>query len=1307
MSTYSPNDLTFRLIKEQPLTHLEGDTNLSVLLTNLSGSQISISGSIVGPNNILYSGSYDATANTIILYSGNVSHSLDLSALNSSDIIDGILSYSASLKDAIDVSTGHLVVRNNLYVLGTTTTIDSTTLSIADNIIQLNGTAANFAGLVINDEIGDTTSGSLLWDTTNDYWIAGPEGSESRILLLADRTLLEGRLDAIEVFTGSADLRLTDLESRTGSLDGRLDALELYTGSNDSRLDGIEIFTSSADLRLTDLESRTGSLDGRIDALELYTGSNDTRLDGIEEFTSSADIRLTDLESRTGSLDGRIDALEIFSGSTEISLAALDLFSGSAESRLDHIEAATSSYLTGANLEALNTFTGSAASRLDHIEAATSSYLVSADLDSLHAYTASLKTAIEVDSANVTIKGNLTVEGTQTSIDSTTINLGDNIISLNGGGGVNGGLLVNDVTNPLTVSGSLLWDSANDYWIAGPEGSEARLLTAADSVDLTPLNDYTGSNDTRLDGIEEFTSSADIRLTTLESLTGSLDERLDALELYTGSNDARLDGIEEFTGSAASRLDHIEAATSSYLTNANLQALNDYTGSTDVRLDSLELFTGSAEVRLDNLEAATSSYVTNDKTGSFYYSSSADLNTITFYQGDGNTESVTLDTGSAADLSGLNEFSASAKLRLDSLEAATSSYVTNDETGSFLFSGSYNDTSNVLTLYSIDTNYDIDLSDLQDAGVDIEALNLFTGSAESRLDHIEAATSSYVTNDETGSFYYSSSVDLNTITFYQGDGNTESVTLDTGSAADLTGLNEFSASAKLRLDSLEAATSSYVTNDETGSFVFSGSYNGTSNILTLYSIDENYDIDLSDLQDAGSDLEPLNLFSGSAIDRLDHIEAATSSYVTNDETGSFYYSSSVNLNTITFYQGDGNTESVTVDTGSVVIPDAVDTGSLLVTGSVSSNTLTFTKGDGTTFDLTVNTGSDQNDIDFISNVVYQTGSISFTGTGNAYDSVINISPITASSLVGGTVNSNVLTFTKGDGTTFDLTVDTGSVGGLDYVDNVQLVDTNLIFGGIGNAFSASLSLSSLRTTPAGADGQVQYNNNGSFGGESTFTYDSTNNTLTVQSAGTGTNRTAPSIELRTSDTVIANNEVLGQIQAANIYYGGATYNSALVFAADANWGPGNYDTKIEFRAVDGSTEFVHTTMKSSGRMGIGTNDPTNGFLEVNGNVSGTSIYASANIVAYSDARSKTNVTTIDNALDKVDAIRGVTYNKVEDPDGIRYMGVIAQELQEVLPEVVAEGEDGSLAVAYGNIVGVLIEAVKELRAEIKELKAGK
>ena len=51
------------------------------------------------------------------------------------------------------------------------------------------------------------------------------------------------------------------------------------------------------------------------------------------------------------------------------------------------------------------------------------------------------------------------------------------------------------------------------------------------------------------------------------------------------------------------------------------------------------------------------------------------------------------------------------------------------------------------------------------------------------------------------------------------------------------------------------------------------------------------------------------------------------------------------------------------------------------------------------------------------------------------------------------------------------------------------------------------------------------------------------------------------------------------------------------------------------------------------------------------------------------------------------------------------MGVIAQEIQEIIPEVVTERpSDGHLSVSYGNVVGVLIEAIKELQAEVEELK---
>lgn len=91
--------------------------------------------------------------------------------------------------------------------------------------------------------------------------------------------------------------------------------------------------------------------------------------------------------------------------------------------------------------------------------------------------------------------------------------------------------------------------------------------------------------------------------------------------------------------------------------------------------------------------------------------------------------------------------------------------------------------------------------------------------------------------------------------------------------------------------------------------------------------------------------------------------------------------------------------------------------------------------------------------------------------------------------------------------------------------------------------------------------------------------------------------------------------------------------------------------------------------------------------------------ASGDVAAFSDVALKTNIRTIDSALDKVLNMRGVYFDK----DGKSSTGVIAQEIEKVLPEVVNDG-DMYKSVAYGNIVGILIEAIKELNEEIKTLK---
>lgn len=91
-----------------------------------------------------------------------------------------------------------------------------------------------------------------------------------------------------------------------------------------------------------------------------------------------------------------------------------------------------------------------------------------------------------------------------------------------------------------------------------------------------------------------------------------------------------------------------------------------------------------------------------------------------------------------------------------------------------------------------------------------------------------------------------------------------------------------------------------------------------------------------------------------------------------------------------------------------------------------------------------------------------------------------------------------------------------------------------------------------------------------------------------------------------------------------------------------------------------------------------------------------------NFCVTSDVRLKDNVETLEDSLEKIKSLRGVSYT-MKDKSSV---GLIAQEVEKVIPEVVTTGDDGMKGVAYSQLVGVLIEAVKELSSQVEELKNG-
>jgi len=125
---------------------------------------------------------------------------------------------------------------------------------------------------------------------------------------------------------------------------------------------------------------------------------------------------------------------------------------------------------------------------------------------------------------------------------------------------------------------------------------------------------------------------------------------------------------------------------------------------------------------------------------------------------------------------------------------------------------------------------------------------------------------------------------------------------------------------------------------------------------------------------------------------------------------------------------------------------------------------------------------------------------------------------------------------------------------------------------------------------------------------------------------------------------------------------------------------------------------VNTGLYSAGTGQI--NVTTSGTLSATFN--GSDFTSVGNVTAYSDIRLKTDLVRISDALAKVSQLGGYTYTRVDT--GERQTGVVAQEVQAVLPEAVIDNGE-TLAVAYGNMVGLLIEAVKELTARVESLEA--
>ena len=382
------------------------------------------------------------------------------------------------------------------------------------------------AGFVTQAELASATGALETVNTAQSARLTSLEGFSGS---------QETKNSTLATYTASVDSRLNQLSTDSGSQAGRLSSIEGFTSSIDTtiknKLNAEAVVSSSAQVvahllnQATDFGTGRVSADsiGNVDGTSTITGSfvgdgsgltglvTTLEITGSNGVASSVDLLTQGLTFTTASgqglgiaVSGQTVTFSNVNASTSVKgVASFDSddfsdSSGNISIKLGGVRATNLNADvagTGLSLDGVDnslevdygstsgtavegntnlTIQGTA----NEIQISSGSVTLGAGgtvtiglPDSVTIATASIQNNLSVGN-NLTVVGNLYVQGSTTTVDSTTIQLGDNILELNGSSAVNGGLLVKDVTGGSTTSGSLLWDTTNDYWKGGILGSE-------------------------------------------------------------------------------------------------------------------------------------------------------------------------------------------------------------------------------------------------------------------------------------------------------------------------------------------------------------------------------------------------------------------------------------------------------------------------------------------------------------------------------------------------------------------------------------------------------------------------------------------------------------------------------------------------------------------------------------------------------------------------------------------------------------------------------------------------------------------
>ena len=1178
-----------------------------------------------------------------------------------------------------------------------------------------------------------------------------------------------GSVNGFSTFSSSVDVSITNINSTTSSFDGRLDEIESTTSSFETRFGEIESATSSyLNTNGDDVVSGSvlrpnedGVLSGseQITAFGFISESDDTSR--LNLFTQSFDTAITlnstdvtilgnltvqgtETSLNTSTLQVEDKNILVASGAADSAAAngagltidgankSLQWNHTEQEFRFDADVSASAFYGDGSNLTGVSadsvTFANvtSKPAGLVSGSAQTIANLPTGVVSGSSQTIANLPTGVVSGSSQIDDLGFLKVEGDDVVSGSVLRPDGDGVISgsvlrPNGDDVVSGsGQITISSTDGFTTFSSSL-DSRLGYLETESGSLDGRLdrielETGSINTSLGELNTTTESFDGRLDRIELETSSIDTSLGEINAFTSSADGRLDRIELETSSFDDRLDQLETHTGSLGtaafynvtgsifgdSTVVPTAAAVNSAIAGAgggditavaagtglsgggvtgdvtinldtgsthftegvqaaagssvDISHLNTFTGSADGRLDRIELETSSFDSRLDQIETATSSFLSSGGDG--VISQSAQVTNI------GNSQL----TNSSITISGTS-VSLGSSITDEILFGGTGTLSGSQQIVDILntntvISGSSQVNANTITNFDANVLDKINAEGLisESAQVNANTITNFDANVLTKLNAEGVISQSAQVTGIGNSQLTNSSITISGTSVSLGNSITDEVlfggtgVISGSEQVDATDVTNFDSNVKTKLDAEAVLSGSSHSGNQTfnDDVTISGdlSVAGT----TTYTSTNNVNI--------GDNILELN-FGGSATEGGILVKDGTGSSTTS---GSFKWDATNDY----WKAGKLGSEAEVITTGNIV--------SNLPTGVVSgSSQLTFYTDSDNTDHL--------NSLGVISGSSQVTITESQISDLDKYNNTDNLNYLNSLGVISGSSQVNANTITNFDANVLTKLNAEGvfsSSAQVTGIGNSQLTNSSITISGTSVALGGSIT------------DEVLFGGIGIISGSSQLT--------------------SSFLEVGGDNVISGSGQVVLQ-SADKTGFTGATSITTVGTIGTGTW----QGTAIASAYLDSDTAHLSGTQTFSGAKSFSSavnidsttqsTSKTTGALIVDGGVGvAKTLNVGEDIVAYasSDERLKDNIQTIENPLEKLSQISGNTFDWNEEKQDIykgRDYGVIAQEIEQVMPELVDTRDNGYKAVKYEKLVPLLIESIKELQKEIEELKS--